>query len=302
MASATDAGRLLITGASGFLGWHLCRQARAGWAVYALWRHHPVTVPGVITVQGDLTNAGFMESLLREIRPQAVIHAAAQSSNGFCESHAHDSLQINVLATERLAGLCRRLTIPFVFTSTDMVFDGTRPPYAENDPAAPLSAYGRQKADAEQRVLHGHPRALICRLPLLIGLSGGHGSTFSLKIIEALDGGAPVSLFADEFRTPVDGESAAAGILMALGRGTGVLHLGGRTRISRLQMGRRLAAIMGAGEDGIRPASLDDTAAGTRRPPDVALDSRRAYARGYDPLDLDRALARLVRLHREGCS
>lgn len=294
--------RLLVTGASGFLGWHLCRLAASEWSVYGVGCRHRVTVDGATPVMGDLTDSDFLATLFIHIRPGAVIHAAAASDPAFCERHADEARRINVTATERLAEQCARSKIPFVFTSTDLVFDGTRPPYAEDDATTPISAYGRQKAEAEQRAMACWPRALICRLPLMIGLSGGFRGTFSFKMLKAFEAGTSIDLFMDEFRTPVDGQNAAAGILSVMGKTSGILNLGGRRRVSRYEMGRRLAAIMKCKNADIRPVSITDLAAAASRPPDVSLNSQRAHRLGYAPADLDRSLERMVNTFRKGRS
>ncbi|BBO77060.1 NAD(P)-dependent oxidoreductase [Desulfosarcina widdelii] len=292
--------RLLITGASGFLGWHLCRLAASEWSVYGVGCRHRVTVYDATPVTGDLTDSDVMATLFDRIRPQAVIHAAAASDPAFCERHIDEARRINVTATESLAGQCARWKIPFVFTSTDLVFDGTRPPYAEDDATTPIAAYGRQKVEAEQRVMACWPKALICRLPLMIGLSGGFRGNFSFEMLKAIETGTSMNLFADEFRTPVDGQSAAAGILTVMGKTSGILNLGGRRRISRYEMGRRLAVIMECKDANIRPVSIREVAAAAPRSPDVSLNSQRAYRLGYDPADLDLTLERMVNTFRKG--
>ncbi|WP_319522981.1 NAD(P)-dependent oxidoreductase [uncultured Desulfosarcina sp.] len=302
MSSAGKFHRLLVTGASGFLGWHICRLAAADWSVYGVGCRHRVTVAGITPVTGDLTDSGFLATLFDRIRPQAVIHAAAASDPAFCEGHIDEARRINVTATESLAGQCARSKIPFVFTSTDLVFDGTRPPYSEDDAMTPISAYGRQKAEAEHRVTACWPEALICRMPLMIGLSGGFRGTFSLDMLKTIEMGASMNLFADEFRTPVDGQSAAAGILTMMGKAAGIIHLGGRRRISRYDMGCRLAAIMGREDANIHPVSIKDVATAAPRPPDVSLNSQRAYRLGYDPADLDLSLEKMVNAFRKGRS
>jgi dTDP-4-dehydrorhamnose reductase len=294
--------RLLVTGASGFLGWHLCRLAASEWSVYGVGCRHRLAVNSATPLMGDLTDSTFLATLFDRIRPGAVIHAAAESDPVICERHAEEARRINVMATESLAGQCARSKTPFVFTSTDLVFDGTRSPYGEDDATTPISAYGRQKAEAEQRVLACWPKALICRLPLMIGLSGGFRGTFSFEMLKAIEAGTAMNLFVDEFRTPVDGQSAAAGILSMMGKTSGILHLGGRRRISRYEMGRRLAAIMDCKNASIRPVSITDVAAATPRPPDVSLYSKRAYRLGYDPEDLDLSLERMVKAFRKGQS
>src|SRR5262249_61342144 len=57
----------------------------------------------------------------------------------------------------------------FVFFSTEYVFDGHDGPYAEDDPVAPLSVYGRSKLDGERAVMAANPRALVVRTTVVYG-------------------------------------------------------------------------------------------------------------------------------------
>ena len=94
---------------------------------------------------------------------------------------------------------------------------------------------------------------------------------------------------------PVGARTAAAGLLMALGVGGGILHLSGRERVSRYDLGIILAAILGADAGLIMPGRQRDRTVGAPRPPDVSLDSSRAYALGYDPPPLGEELKAVLR-------
>src|SRR5208337_1041423 len=115
----------------------------------------------------DLNRFKEIKEILQKIRPDALIHTAAESNPNFCQLNPVASHGINVEATANLASLCAELRIPFVFTSSDLVFNGLKPPYSENDPVCPLSIYGEQKAKAERAVLERYPRALVCRMALM---------------------------------------------------------------------------------------------------------------------------------------
>jgi dTDP-4-dehydrorhamnose reductase len=62
-------------------------------------------------------------------------------------------------------------------------------------------------------------------------------------------------------------------VALASAEVTGLLHLGGPERLSRLEMGLRLAAYLGADAGAICPARRDDLPAPEPRPRDVSLDS-----------------------------
>lgn len=297
-----NAGKLkmVITGASGFLGYALCAAARPHWSVHAVYRRNPPGTPGVTAVKLDLTDLGALPDFLTSVRPRVVIHAAADANVASCERNPEQSEVINVTVPTRLAGLCAQLGIQFVFTSSDLVFDGTQAPYDEMRAPTPFCVYSHQKARAEQAIRRICPGAIICRLPLMFGLAPSAAGNFFVQMLLAIDQGRPLDLFVDEYRTPVDTCSAARGVLMAVACEGQILHLGGRTRLSRFELGKMMARQMNVKPDMIRPIRLADFSSTVRRAPDCALDSRQTYALGYNPQPLPDAIRRIVAQFRNG--
>jgi dTDP-4-dehydrorhamnose reductase len=287
--------RILVTGASGALGWNVCAVARASWQVYGIVHRHAIDIPGVTGLTSDLTRPEELPRLFREIAPDAVIHCAAAAQPDFCQNHPDESRRINVEVAALLAALCKPEAIPCACVSTDLVFDGMRAPYREGDPVSPISVYGEQKAAAERAACARHPGAVICRLPPIFGDAGPASVSFLHPWVSALRSGRPLTLFVDEFRTPVGIRVAAAGLLMALVTGGGTLHLGGRERVSRYDLGVMVAEMLGADPGLILPGHQRDRSVGAPRPPDVSLDSSRAYALGYDAPPLREALRAALR-------
>ena len=278
---------LLVTGASGFLGWHICRAAVTAWNVVGAYCAHETLIDGVVMQRLDLCSPDLRDAL-DELAPDAVIHAAAFPHPNACEQAPEQSEAINLKATRALAEYCCACGIPLVYTSTDLVFDGLHAPYEEDDETCPVSIYGRHKAEAERAVLALAPLGVVCRMPLMFGDRDGAPASFMAPWIDALRRCAPLSLFVDEFRTPVSGIVAAQGLLRALASGvTGVLHLGGQERISRYEFGMKLADVFGLSPATIRPARLAEVQMAAARPPDVSLDSSRAFALGYAPGTID---------------
>ena len=84
-----------------------------------------------------------------------------------------------------------------------------------------------------------------------------------------------MTLFDDEWRTPLDLATASEALVaIAESDFTGVLHLGGPQRLSRVEMGVQLAAAIGV-EASIRPLSRNAAGQPEPRPRDVSLDSSR---------------------------
>jgi len=282
-----------MTGASGFLGWHLAQLAASNWDVYGTWRSRPVAIPNTTLLQLDLTDFQAVKTLFRELQPDAVIHLAAQSQANVCQLQPEESYQLNVIAAQNVAGLCADAEIPCVFASTDLVFDGRNPPYRETDPASPVNRYGEQKAIAETGMLERYPRTAVCRLPLLFGDAPKHASSFIQSFIQTLREGKELRLFVDEYRSPVSGATAAQGLLLALEKVQGLIHLGGKERISRYEFGRLMVEVLALPTTGLAACRQQDVKMAAPRPSDVSLDSSKAFALGYQPVSIREELLAL---------
>jgi len=258
--------RVLVTGASGQLGAYLLRELRREDCDVTAWNG----TRGV-----DLGDEAAVSAAFRAARPDVVLHAAAMARIADCHRDPPRARRVNTDGTAALARLAAESGARLVFVSTDLVFDGEKPPYREGDAVGPLSVYGRTKADAEAAVLAA-PRAVVVRVSLLFGPSLNGRPSFFDEQVAGLRSGKPVTLFADEWRTPLDLATAARALLAAARSDcTGLLHLGGPERLSRLEMGRRLAAHLGADAAAIRAGRRDEVPAPESRPRDTSLDSSR---------------------------
>jgi dTDP-4-dehydrorhamnose reductase len=286
--------KIVITGASGFLGHSLCALAKEKWWVHAVFHRNKSQVEGVDAVSMDLTQTERLRNFLETLAPQAVIHTAANADVHDCHAHPENAEVINISVPVCISRVCKQLDIPMLFTSTDQVFDGLNAPYDEKSTPKPLGIYGKQKARAEAEVLRRYPGALVCRLPLMFGLAPYAENNFSVQMLAAIARNRPLNLFVDEYRTPVDNYSAARGILQVLGRAHGLLHLGGKTRLSRYEMGLLTAKSMQVEPRMIRPIHVHEAGLAFKRALDCSLSSRRAYALGYDPAPVSAAIQKTV--------
>lgn len=288
-----------MTGASGLLGNELCRQAENAWAVTGLHCRHEVPDCTFPILQVDISDFKALKTAMAAVRPDAVIHCAAVSDPGACEKDPAPAAKVNVDATVNLAGLCADREIPFLFTSTDLVFDGLHAPYREDNPVCPISHYGDQKARAELETLARHGGALVCRMPLMFGQLGGEARGALRGLTETSVPAREVKLFTDEYRTMASAPAAAAGLLAVLSRARGILHMGGPQRISRFDFGcLALEVFAPAGLTLVRSLQKD-VAMSPRRPPDVSLDITKARGVGYSPPTLKEQVADVAATIRE---
>jgi dTDP-4-dehydrorhamnose reductase len=271
----------------------LCQVANSEYEVYGTCFQHPIEIPGVKILSIDLTDRDAVDREIDRIMPDAIIHTAAASSPNFCQANPDLSTQINVKASQRLASICAVAQIPFVFTSTDLVFYGDRAPYVETDPVDPINVYGEQKLTAELEILAAYPSANICRMPLMFGMAPPTATSFIQPWLRSLALGENLKLFVDEYRTPVSAITAAKGLLLALHQSPGILHLGGRERVSRYQFGLLLAEIFGFDLSLIQPIYQRDLPMAAPRAADVSMNSTKAIDLGYHLPGLRTELASL---------
>jgi dTDP-4-dehydrorhamnose reductase len=267
--------RVLVTGASGQLGAYLLRHLAARAITAVGWSGSRTgALFGIPLRPVDLGNVDALSSAFRETRPEVILHAGAMARLSDCHRQPELAHRVNAAGTAILANLALEARAHLLFVSTDLVFDGTRGGYTEEDVPCPLSVYGRTKVEAEKSVLEAG--GLVVRVSLLFGPSLNGKPSFFSEQRDALRSGRPVSLFADEWRTPLALTTAARSLCeLALSDHTGLLHLGGPERLARVEMGQVLAGAIGVDPSLIREVRRADLPAPEPRPRDTSLDSSR---------------------------
>lgn len=220
-----------ITGANGLIGNYFVQSAprfAPDWRVRALTR-----------ADFDLLDFAAVEREFANDRPQLVIHCAAITVVSDAQKNPELARRVNVEATKRLAELGTE--IPFVFFSTDLVFDGRKGNYCETDAANPLHLYGETKLAAEQIILK-NPRHLVVRTSINGGTSPSGNRAFNEQLRRSLQqAGQGMKLFTDEFRCPIPAvETVRAVWELVEKRCTGIYHVAGAEKLSRWQLGELL--------------------------------------------------------------
>jgi dTDP-4-dehydrorhamnose reductase len=282
MAAAT--GTTMVLGGSGFLGaWVVSAAVRTGHQQVVAVSRRPHRAPlvfmkGARALERDLLRAD-LDTLLQAEHPARVILCAALSSAADCDRDPDLATETNAVLPGRVAAACARAGARLVHVSTDLVF-GRVPPrpggFTEEDPVAPVSHYGRTKAEGEVAVLRAYPAALVVRLPLLYGDSGGRRLGASDSLLASVAAGKRPTLFEDEWRTPLFvGDAAVALVELSTQQVSGVLHVAGRDRVSRWELG--CAVLESAGIDAAaRRGTRAELGMAATRAADASLDASRA--------------------------
>lgn len=275
---------ILVTGASGQLGAYLLRELGRRATPFTAWRGTSSAggTCGFHIQAVDLANSDAAARAFDAAQPTVVIHAAAIARIDLCHSDPQLAERVNTSGTRTLVELCRRAHARLVYVSTDLVFDGQRGGYQETDALSPLSIYGKTKAAGEAPVRE-YEAGVVVRTSLMFGPPINGRPNFFQSQVRSLESGSPMTLFVDEWRTPLSFHAAALGLVaIAESDCCGLLHLGGPQRMSRYEMGQYLAGSLGRDASVFRPARQADIPASEPRPRDVSLDSSRFRRRFPD--------------------
>jgi len=249
---------MLVTGGSGYLGRHVVPLAQAaGWDVVA---------PS--SSECDIRDPAAIAQLTVARLPRAVVHLAYR---------AGDEPTI-VEGTHNVARAAAAAGARMIHMSTDVVFHGRDDAYGEDDPADPLSDYGRMKAAAEDAVASRVHDSVRVRTSLMYGTS--LLGACQLDVIRAARDPEAMAFFRDEIRcfTPVEDVSAAVVDLAGRADVRGPLHVVGPDAIDRYTFALMTAKWLGLDGAVLRATTLAES--GLVRPARVVLDTARARALG----------------------
>jgi len=256
---------LLILGGSGFLGSYLMEEFEAV----------GTSSSGSFgTVRLDARDRDGLRSLLKRVRPDAVVNADGMTSVDGCEKDPKTAMEINGAAAGMAAEECARAGIPYFHVSTDYVFDGERGGYAETDPPNPVNEYGRSKLAGEREALSRGGTVIRISTPFGPNPSRRKQS-FAEFVASSLKAGKEVRAASDLYSTPTYTPYVAEliGLLLRGKAGRGeVYHVGSPERVSRYEFAVEVARALGLDEGLVKPVSAAELGLLAKRPRDTSFD------------------------------
>jgi len=264
--------KVAITGASGVLGMALALEARTrGHDVVALYRSTPIAIPGVSCRRVDLLDEAQTLASLQEIRPDHILHAAAEVRVDWCEEHPEEAVRANVDTSISLAEYAARADARLTYISTDSVFDGKKGNYTESDSPAPLNVYSTSKLRGEVEVLQRCPAAIVARTNFY-GWTGHHKTGLVDWILQQLQAGRELPGFTDAIFSPLLVNDAASALLDLITFDvSGIFHVVGSESISKFEFARQVATTFGYDPSLVQPATVSGANMKAARPLNTSL-------------------------------
>ena len=176
--------KVFVTGVCGQLG-HDCVNELAGRGWEVLGSDIQEVYSGVADgtavttapyVQLDITDREAVHRVIREAKPDVILHCAAWTAVDAAEEEENREKvdRINHLGTRYIAEAAKEADAKMIYISTDYVFDGKgeRPWEPDDDCFAPLNVYGKSKLAGEQAVRSLLTKYFIVRIAWVFGLNG----------------------------------------------------------------------------------------------------------------------------------
>ncbi len=264
---------ILVTGGAGFIGVNLDKLTYAG---------NPGNLAGLagndrhVFVKGDIGDRALVGRLLREHRPEAIVHFAAESHVDRSIHGPADFVQTNVVGTFSLLEETRlywsslekseKSLFRFLHVSTDEVYGSlgpADPAFTETTPYAPNSPYAASKAASDHLVRSYHHTY---GLPTLTtNCSNNYGprqfpeKLIPLMIVNAL-AGKPLPVYGDGQNIRdwlyVGDHCSAIRTVLARGRVGETYNVGGNAEMTNLDVVRTLCDLLAQERPGRDYASL----------------------------------------------
>jgi dTDP-glucose 4,6-dehydratase len=267
--------KLLVTGGAGFIGSAFVRLALAENRAALVVNLDKLTYAGNLEnlapvagdarhrfVRGDICDAGTLNALVAEVRPDAIVHFAA-------ESHVDRSIlspapvfetnlrgTFTLLEAARLNGIAR-----FLHVSTDEVYGSIEPPgeATEDSPVRPSSPYSASKAGSDLLALSYF---VTYRLPVVVTRASNNYGPYQfpeklipLMITNAIEG-VPLPVYGDGMQIRdwlyVDDHCRAIFAALEKGRTGEIYNIGGNCSLPNIEVVQRILGAAGRPQDLIR--------------------------------------------------
>ena len=183
--------RVLIIGASGFIGHYLQRRLlqKSGFDVTSTYTSRAPKDIDQSWYPLEITDHHRLDQIFQEVRPEVVVLLAAIADVKTCEMGPERATGVNVDGARQVARLCKQHHARLIFLSSEYVFRGDRGNYQEGDLPDPNTHYGRTKWQAELAVAEEASQWSIVRTSLVYGWPITGRQNLATVIIDRLKNG-----------------------------------------------------------------------------------------------------------------
>ncbi len=268
---------ILITGGTGLLGQALLSIAPQ--EVELVGTYLPGKAPtGEMScpfLPLDVRDLEQVKQLFDDVQPAIVIHTASIGSVDYSEHHREESWTVNVGGTQHVGHECMRHAAKMIFISSNAVFDGEHPLYAEDAPVNPINYYGQLKVEGENWVQSSGLDYAILWPILMYGwhLPNERGN-WATSWVRSLGNGERVKVVDDVRSKPLYARNCAEAIWAVITQNkSGVYHIAGADHITLYEFALQTARVFGLDVSLIDPVPSSFFSEIAPRPKDTSFDT-----------------------------
>ena len=244
--------KVLVTGAHGYLA-SLARLYNSSRIEFSCVSHTDV----------DFSRPDEVEKYFEAADFDVCLHMAADATTAHCEEQPELTHRVNTESAIAIAKVCRERAKRMVFISTEQCFNAApgKAPFFEDDEQASVSAYGRQKMEADAWIRANLDDYLILRFSWMFGLSmpGVKASPGILgNVLAAVRGNKPTAFRVNELRNMTYAQRFAEQLPQILELPSGAYHFASQNGLSTYETARLVASRLGCSESEVDRLILPD--------------------------------------------
>ena len=251
--------RILIIGASGFIGHYLLRRLRYN-SDHEVTNTYNSRAPQDIDQSWyrlEITDHQRLNQVFLQARPDVVVLLAAIADVGTAERAPERATEVNVDGAAQVARLCTRYHARLVFLSSEYVFSGDRGNYQEDDTPKPNSHYGRTKWQAELAVAREASQWSIVRTSVVYGWPLAGRRNLASSIIDSLKNNETYAGDTNTYRTPIYVEHLTEGIVKLVDNyHPGMCHIAGEDWMNMYGFGCAVAEVFALDSSLVTPVPV----------------------------------------------
>lgn len=249
------------------------------------------------SIKIDLTDFDKVEKMVREFKPDVIVHTAAISRTDLCDKMPYEEVyKINSELPQFLAELCNSFSAKLIYTSTDLVYDGEQGEMLNEEAKInPITVYAETKYKGEELIRKTAKNYIILRQALMYGFSLSKAMNYFKTMYDNFNEGRKTKLFYDQYRTPMSVIDSARLIakLCDMEVGNIILNWGGAERVNRVELAETLCELKGFDNSLIEAISMDEIS-NIKKVKDVSMNTEKIKKLGLMPLGVKEGLREVL--------
>ena len=276
---------LLITGGSGLLGSNLALESKRNGYNVTTTHHQNSSPPSIESYQIDLTIPQAVSNLIHKIKPNYIVHCAAQTNVDWCENHPQEAFKINAQTSHHIAQAANRIAAKLVYISTDAVYDGIHGNYTECAKTNPVNVYAASKLAGEEAVLEETGNNALILRTNIYGWNRQNKSSLAEWILTTLSSKQTMRGFSDVTFSPLLVNDLASLIFKLIrSNATGCFNTASANSCSKYDFAKYLADTFSLSPELIEKSNIASANLQAPRPQNTSLNvDKLSQTIGYKP-------------------